>query len=53
VPFLVINNENECNYVAGDNKIISFFQEKIDAEDENFNCNQENCPDLNCSEIDT
>ena len=53
VPFLVINNENECNYVAGDSKIISFFQEKIDAEDENFTCNQENCPDLNCSEIDT
>ena len=53
VPFLVINNENECNYVAGDSKIISFFQEKIDAEDENFECNQENCPDLNCSEIDT
>jgi hypothetical protein len=53
VPFLVIDDENECEYVAGDSKIISFFQEKLDAEDENFKCNEENCPDLNCSEIDT
>ena len=53
VPFLVIENENECDYVAWDKKIISFFQEKLDAESENFECNQENCPDLNCSEIDS
>ena len=53
VPFLVIDNENECEYVAWDKKIISFFQEKLDAESENFECNQENCPDLNCSEINS
>lgn len=61
VPFLVINNENECDYVAGDKKIISLFQEKIeqdslqvceDPEDcDHFDCNVENCPHLNCSEI--
>lgn len=53
VPFLVIDNENECKYVAWDKKIIEFFQEKLDAESENFECNQENCPDLNCSEINS
>ena len=53
VPFLVIENENECDYVAWDKKIISFFQEKLDAESENFECNQESCPDLNCSEINS
>lgn len=53
VPFLVIDNENECEYVAWDKKIIEFFQEKLDAENENFECNQENCPELNCSEIDS
>lgn len=53
VPFLVIENENECDYVAWDKKIISFFQEKLDAESENFECNPENCPDLNCSEINS
>ena len=53
VPFLVIDNENECEYVAWDKKIIEFFQEKLDAESENFECNQENCPDLNCSEINS
>jgi len=53
VPFLVIDNKNECDYVAWDKKIISFFQEKLDAENENFECNQENCPDLNCSEINS
>jgi len=53
VPFLVIDNENECEYVAGDKKIISFFQEKLDAEDDSFECNQENCPDLNCWEINS
>lgn len=53
VPFLVINNENECSYVAWDSKIISFFKEKVAADDENFECNEENCPWLNCWEIDT
>jgi len=61
VPFLVINNENECDYVAWDKKIISLFQEKLNqdatqiCEDhkdcEHFNCNTETCPNLNCSEI--
>jgi hypothetical protein len=59
---LVINNENECDYVAGDKKIISLFKEKIsqdEAQDcsgtgecDHFDCNEENCPHLNCSEID-
>jgi len=53
VPFLVIDDEDECSYVAGDTKIISFFQEKLDAEDEDFKCNEENCPDLNCGEINS
>ena len=53
MPFLVIENENECDYVFGDNKIISFFQEKLDAESKNFECNPENCPDLNCGEINS
>lgn len=53
VPFLVINNENECDYVAWDKKIISFFNEKIAAKDENFKCNEDTCPDLNCSEINS
>ncbi len=62
VPFLVINNENECDYVAWDKKIISLFQEKIEQDSlqvcddpencDHFDCNVENCPHLNCSEID-
>ena len=62
VPFLVINNENECDYVAWDKKIISLFQEKLEQDAEqscsdpencpHFDCNEENCPHLNCSEID-
>jgi len=62
VPFLVIDNENECDYVAGDKKIIALFQEKLvqdssqdcaEAEDcDHFDCNEENCPHINCSEID-
>lgn len=62
VPFLVINNENECNYVAWDKKIISLFQEKLDKDAtqtcqdsgdcKHFDCNEESCPDLNCWEID-
>lgn len=62
VPFLVINNENECDYVAGDKKIIALFQEKLTQDSsqdcsepeecDHFDCNEENCPHLNCSEID-
>lgn len=62
VPFLVIDSENECDYVAGDKKIIWFFQEKLiqdstkvceEWEDcPHFDCNDENCPHLNCGEID-
>ena len=62
VPFLIINNENECDYVAGDKKIISLFQEKLEQDSlqscedpENcphFDCNMESCPHLNCSQID-
>lgn len=61
VPFLVIDSENECEYVAWDKKIIWFFEEKIaqddikDCEDvencPNFECNEENCPHLNCGNI--
>lgn len=29
IPFLVINNQDECNYINWDNKIIDFFQNKI------------------------
>lgn len=61
VPFLVIESENECDYVAGDKKIIWFFQEKIAQDElsscewndcESFECNDENCPHLNCGQID-
>lgn len=61
VPFLVINNENECDYIAWDKKIIELFQEKLDQDSKqscsdpencpHFDCNEENCPHLNCSEI--
>ena len=62
VPFLVIESENECDYVAWDKKITWFFQEKI-AQDsianctnwqdcDHFECNDENCPHLNCWHID-
>ena len=62
VPFLVIESENECEYVAWDKKIIWFFQEKL-AQDEakacdgwedcaHFECNEESCPHLNCGAID-
>jgi cytochrome c biogenesis protein CcdA/glutaredoxin len=62
VPFLVIESENECDYVAWDKKIIWFFQEKISQDDAkicsewedcvHFECNDENCPHLNCGAID-
>lgn len=52
VPFLVINNENECSYVNGSQSIIDFFQAKLDMvvalEDENVVCNTETCAWLSC-----
>lgn len=47
VPFLVINNENECSYINGAQPIIDFFQAKLDmmaaVEDKNVTCNTETC----------
>jgi len=47
VPFLVINNENECSYINGSTPIIDFFQKKMDMmvalEQENVECNTETC----------
>jgi glutaredoxin len=47
VPFLVINNENECSYINGSQAIIDFFQAKLDmivvSQDENVQCNTVNC----------
>lgn len=52
VPFLVINNEDECSYINGSQSIIDFFQAKLDmmvaVEDENVVCNVENCAWLSC-----
>jgi cytochrome c biogenesis protein CcdA len=52
VPFLVINNENECSYINGSQAIIDFFQAKLDMivalEDENVVCNTETCTWLSC-----
>ncbi len=52
VPFLVINNENECSYINGSTPIIDFFNKKIDmmtvlAKD-NVECNAETCMWLAC-----
>lgn len=52
VPFLVINNQNECSYVNGSQPIIDFFQAKLDMivalKDENVQCNTVNCAWLSC-----
>lgn len=52
VPFLVVNNENECSYINGFTPIIDFFQKKIDMmvvlEKEDVECNAENCAWLAC-----
>jgi len=52
VPFLVINNENECSYINGSTPIIDFFQKKMDMmialEKENVECNTETCAWLAC-----
>lgn len=52
VPFLVINNENECSYINWSTPIIDFFQKKLDmfvvSQDENVECNVENCAWLQC-----
>jgi len=47
VPFLVINNKNECSYINGADPIIDFFQKKMDMlavlKDENVECNTTTC----------
>lgn len=52
VPFLVINNKNECSYINWSTPIIDFFQKKLDmfvvSQDENVECNVENCAWLQC-----
>ncbi len=52
VPFLVINNKNECSYINGSSPIIDFFQKKMDMmvalEQENVECNTETCVWLAC-----
>lgn len=54
VPFLVINNENECNYINGSDPIIDFFQKKMDMmatlEQEHVECNTETCSGLSCEQ---
>ena len=54
VPFLVINNKNECSYVNGSQAIIDFFQAKLamvaSSEDENVICNTETCAGLSCEQ---
>ncbi len=52
VPFLVVNNKNECSYINGSAPIIDFFQKKMDMmiamEKENIECNTETCAWLAC-----
>ncbi len=45
VPFLIIENPNECKYIAWDEDIINFFKTKIKE-----NCNENVCKWLNCEE---
>lgn len=52
VPFLVVNNTDECSYVNWAQAILRFFQAKLDmmlvVEDEHVICNTENCTWLSC-----
>lgn len=52
VPFLVVNNKDECSYLNGSESIIDFFQAKLDMivalEDENVACNTGTCAWLSC-----
>jgi hypothetical protein len=54
VPFLVINNINECSYINGSHSIIAFFQQKIDMmkalDEEDAECNTETCVGLSCED---
>jgi hypothetical protein len=47
VPFLIVNNKNECSFINGSQSIIDFFQVKLTmiavSEDENVECNTETC----------
>lgn len=52
VPFLVLNNQNECSYINGSTPIIDFFQKKIAmlavAESWATECNTQTCEWLQC-----
>lgn len=53
VPFLVINNKEECSYINGDESIIDFFQKKMEISCSHSGCdhtvcNEENCKWLKC-----
>lgn len=54
VPFLVINNKNECSYINGSQAIIDFFQAKIGmiatSGDQNVVCNTQTCAGLSCEQ---
>lgn len=54
VPFLVVNNLNECSYINGSLSIIAFFQQKIDMmkalDEEDAECNTETCVGLSCED---
>lgn len=52
VPFLVINNPNECSYINWSTPIIDFFQQKLDiienVSGDNSTCNANVCVWLQC-----
>jgi glutaredoxin-related protein len=40
VPFLIVNSGEACSYINGDQNIITFFQDKLDATGSGQNCDQ-------------
>ena len=53
IPFLVINNKDECSYINGDASIIDFFDKKLaqscsSSWCDSKSCNEENCQWLKC-----
>lgn len=48
VPFLVVNNENECSYINWDESIIEFFKQKIEISCTHSGCDQKICNEENC-----